>query len=443
MGRRPLTLSLIREEGLESVEVPKLELWARGEGTEARCSLGLEPVTVGSAPDCTLRLLDSRVSRRHCELRLSPEGLRLRDLDSKNGTWVSGVSVLEAWLSPGTRFVIGETELEVTDSGESERLPLASTARFGDALGASLPMRVLFGQLERLAGGNDPLLLLGQSGSGKGVLARAIHSRSPRANGPFVVFDCGAVSPSLIESALFGHERGAFTGAIEPRAGVFEEAHQGTLLLDEIGELALEQQPRLLRVLEARTIRRLGGGSERPADVRVISATHRPLRELCASGAFREDLYHRLAAFELTVPPLRERGDDVLLLAEQFLAELTPPRALSDLPPNTGALLRSHDWPGNVRELRNTLSRLALFPELGRAALEGGGRRKNPLWQLPLREARELAIADFERRYLEERLAIAEGNVSRAAAQIGVSRQHLHLLLARHGLRSKEDDALG
>ncbi|XYI04055.1 sigma-54 interaction domain-containing protein [Sorangium sp. So ce1128] len=289
---------------------------------------------------------------------------------------------------------------------------------------------------------SETILLLGESGTGKEVLARAIHAASPRSGGPFVVFDCSAVAPNLIEAELFGYTKGAFTGAQTARAGLLEEASGGTLFLDEIGELPIDLQPKLLRALEARQVRRVGAAAYTSFDARVIAATHRDLQGRIASGTFRADLYYRLAVVEAVVPPLRERKEDIPLLVERFLAAQVPPRSIADLPPNALELLRGHHWPGNVRELRNTVARLVLFPHLAEEAIVKVAPRPSDMGvgqfaALPLREARDMVVEQFERTFIAMKLRDHGGNVARAAASMGVSRQLVHRLMERYGIRSK------
>jgi DNA-binding NtrC family response regulator len=329
--------------------------------------------------------------------------------------------------------------------------------RFGDAIGQSQVMRTLFARLARAATTEQTLLLLGESGTGKEVLARAIHDHSPRRSGPFVVLDCSAVSANLLESELFGYARGAFTGAVGARAGLLEEASGGTLFIDEIGELQLDLQPKLLRALETRQIRRLGANDWRPFDARVVAATHRNLHARANNGAFRQDLYYRLAVVEVHVPALRERRDDIPALIERFLAAYDPPHTLADLPPSALSRLMAHSFPGNVRELRNAVARLVLYSELpeicdlGLASPQPSGEAAKlteapaagelehfaPLLQLPLPAARELVMEQFERRYVAAKLAQHGGNISRAAQAMGVSRQLVHRVLDRYGMKAK------
>jgi DNA-binding NtrC family response regulator len=428
-------------------------------GAVVEARLELRPLVVGTALDCDLVVVDPRVSRRHCEIALTPQGIALRDLGSKNGTLVGKVAIREALLPPDVAVTLGGSELVVRRAGAPTRVPMSTEASFGGALGQSYLMRALFARLARAAATEQTLLLLGESGTGKEVLARGIHDESPRSAGPFVVLDCGAITANLVESEIFGYARGAFTGAAGARAGLLEEANGGTLFIDEIGELPLDLQPKLLRVLEARQVRRLGSNEWKAFDARVVAATHRDLRARVADGSFRQDLYYRIAVVELRVPPLRERREDIPALVERFLAAHDPPRTLEDLPPHALSLLAAHDFPGNVRELRNLVARLVLFPDLGldlpaspggdeaapspsraqatAAAPDGEAERLSPLTTLPLPAAREMVMERFERGYLAAKLSQHGGNISRAADAMGVSRQLVHRLLDRYGMRAK------
>ncbi len=435
-----VTLTLRREKGRERLLLPRAELLlTAASGPPLRVPLGMSPVRVGSAQECEIVCLDAGVSRQHCEVALHERGVLLRDLGSKNGTFVGEVQVETAWLKPGLVARVGEARLEVVVcSGEPRRVDLSATPRFGEALGLSAPMRALFAQLERVAPTRESVVLLGESGTGKEILARALHEASPRARGPFVAVDCGAIASSLAESELFGHVRGAFSGAQTHRTGLLVAAHGGTLFLDEIGELPLDLQPKLLRVLEIGEVRALGANTYQKVDLRVIAASHRNLKGLAVEQRFREDLYYRLAVVELRVPSLRERKEDIPLLVESFLAGRDPPRTLADLPHNALELLQAHTWPGNVRELRNAVARLLLLPLDGlhaRASLESARPDRPGLLDLPLREARELVVAEFERNYLAAQLERHHGNGAAAAKAMGVSRQLVHRLLCQHGLK--------
>jgi DNA-binding NtrC family response regulator len=318
-----------------------------------------------------------------------------------------------------------------------------------EIVGRSPAIRALRRELEQLAATEVTLLVQGETGTGKELVAEWVHQHSPRSHGPFVVFDCGAVAPSLIESDLFGHLRGAFTGATTSRTGVFEEAHGGTLFLDEIGELPRDLQPKLLRLLERRETRRVGATRPELFDVRVITATNRDLAREVQRGSFREDLYYRIAGARLVLPSLRDRLEDLPLLVDRFLRGDPQQRRCSDLPPQLWRRLRAHRWPGNVRELRNVVQCFMVSPDRATDALESSGpfdlAPTPPLLANetspspagapgPLRAARRRAMEEFERRYLEELLAATEGNVTRAAALSEVSRQMLHRMIRRHRL---------
>jgi transcriptional regulator with GAF, ATPase, and Fis domain len=316
-------------------------------------------------------------------------------------------------------------------------------------VGRSLAMRRLAAQIERVAPTPACVLIRGETGTGKDVVAQLIHQQSTRRNGPFVVIDCSALSPTLAESELFGHERGAFTGAQGARAGLFEDANGGTVFLDELGELPKELQPKLLRVLEQRLVRRVGSTRQTPIDVRVICATHRDLREEVAAGRFREDLYYRVAAISLEVPSLRSRLEDLPLLVEHFIRQEGSPVSLDEIPEGTWRALEEHAWPGNVRELRNVVQRLMLTPaqpfcddprvteqverEAPRMHESGIVPRAAVMDTLqPLRSARREYMRQFERDYLARVLEATEHNVTRAAKMAGVSRQMIQRMMSKH-----------
>jgi two-component system, NtrC family, response regulator GlrR len=443
-----------------SVLVPNIRITlASPPRPDVSATLGLEPFVLGSGVGSDFIVADRQVSRRHCELKLTPRGIVLRDLGSKNGTFIDHVPIIEAILDFGRVARIGNSQFKASTMGSPSVVPLSMGGRFGEAVGNSIVMRALFAKLERASATSETILLLGESGTGKEVLARAVHDASPRRNGPFVVLDCGAVTPSLLEAELFGHTRGAFTGAATARVGLLEEAGHGTLFIDEIGEMPLELQPKLLRALEAREIRRVGSTEARPLHARVIAATHRNLRANIANGSFREDLYYRLAVVEMHVPALRDRKEDIPLLVEHLLQKQQPGIRASAFPQHAMNLLMAHDWPGNVRELRNVVTRLLLFPDLVGDIFDNMGRRiadRGPpsppsdshgnvqaLLKLSLKEMREVALEQIEARYLAEKQRLHRFNISRMAEDIGVSRTLLYRLLERHGLRPKSDDGQG
>lgn len=298
-------------------------------------------------------------------------------------------------------------------------------------------MLQLFACLTRIAPSELSVLIEGETGTGKELVAESLHRASARAAGPFIVFDCSSVAPTLVESELFGHERGSFTGAVAARSGVFELAQGGTLMMDELGELPKDLQPKLLRVLEKREVRRVGGSQAIPIDIRLIAATNRNLRAEVKRGAFREDLYFRVAGAHVQVPPLRERVGDLRSLVEKFLAEAEPARSLAEVPPEVWASFESYGWPGNVRELRNAVQRMLVTPE---RALELAGPEpqeqaaQSTVEFRSLRAARREASDRFEREYLHALLRRAGGNITVAAALAQVSRQAIHKLITKHRL---------
>ena len=426
--------------GQDWVDLPALTLVARRGGLEvAEVDLGLESITVGTDESCTLCLKDSHVSRLHARIGFDDGRLVVTDLGSRNGTYMGATRLLSALWLPGQTVTVGDTSLSLREGTQgSRRVALSKAASFGQAVGATLAMRSLFSQAERAAKSDETLLCLGESGTGKEVLARAIHERSARKGGPFVVFDCGAQGTELIDSTLFGHVKGAFTGAVRDRDGVFVQADGGTLFLDEIGELPLDAQSHLLRALETRVVIPVGGQTQTKVDVRIIAATHRDLRAQVALKAFRADLLFRLSVVELHLPPLRERKSDIPLLCEQLLSQASPPRTLSDLPPHALPLLQSHHWPGNVRELRHLLARLVLLPDADLSHLGKNAPKASTAASpdLPLREARENVVEEFERSYLSALLKRERGDLARVAARAGVAESYLARLLSRHGLNA-------
>ena len=409
-------------------------------GEEVRFESMSDRCTVGVHERNDLVLADPTVSRFHAELQIRAEGPYLRDVGSRNGTFVDGVRVDGAWLRDGSTLRIGKTKLTFRVLRGQNRVKVSARDHFGTMYGTSLAMRRLFALLEKVAPSDATVLLTGETGTGKEEAALSLHGQSRRAEGPFQTLDCAAIPASLLESELFGHEEGAFTGATASRQGVFEAAHGGTLFLDEIGELPLNMQPALLRVLEAREVRRVGANQRRPVDVRVVAATHRDLREEVSAGRFREDLYYRLAVFTVFIPPLRDRPEDIVGLADVLLARLGLERP--EIDEALGGTLKTEllrgQWRGNVRELRNYLSRFAVLGEASELGPPAAGAASSSVpvdARLSYADARTRAVEVFEKEYAEALLHLHDGNVSAAARAAGMARPYLHRLLRKHGLR--------
>jgi len=391
---------------------------------------------VGSHANNDLALTDKGVSRYHLELQLRADGLLVTDVGSTNGTFQGSARIQSIVLVGPARLRLGNvTELDVRPDDVEVAVAEFAGDRFGNAIGAAPSMRELFALLDRVAPTEATVLLQGETGTGKELLADAIHRRSPRAGGPFVVVDCGALPRDLIGSELFGHARGAFTGAAGPKRGLVEEADGGTLFLDEVGELPLDLQPQLLRVLEKREVRPIGETKPRKVSIRVVAATHVDLAAAVRAGAFREDLYFRLAVVRATVPPLRKRKEDVPLLVRAILDELG--RSDFVVPPHVLAKLQAHDWPGNVRELRNvvegSLSLTGAEVPLPTADAAPGALAKDVL-DKPFKEAKGLLVEAFEREYLTHLLDRHRGNISRAAQEAGIDRNYIHRLVKKYGI---------
>jgi DNA-binding NtrC family response regulator len=407
--------------------------------------------TVGRHPTNDLVLDDPRVSATHLELERRDEGrLLVQDLRTTNGTFIGPHRVLEAELGPGALLRLGESSirLEIDDRAEPEQG--SEAARFGGLLGASPEMRELFATLARVAPTPLTVLVQGETGTGKEELGRAIHASSARREGPFVVLDVANIPGTLAETLLFGHEQGAFAGADARHEGAFERAHGGTLFVNDVGELPLDLQQRLLRVLETGAIARVGGAEPVGVDFRLVAATPRDLRAEIDAGRFREDLFYRLAEARVFLPPLRARPADIPLLARHFLDELgTPDRPLS-ISDEALASLSRRRWPGNVRELRSVVARAAALSADGAIAEadlagEGFGFRGSVAEREPLdlagtfAEAKGRAVERFEAAYLELLLRRCGGNLSKASRQADIARNHLRALLKKRGLYDPGD----
>lgn len=320
-------------------------------------SLGLPNVRIGSSPDNDVVLTDRAVSRRHAEIHMTPNGLLLRDLGSTNGTFINGVQITEAYIPSDAECKLGYSQLLIRQRTEERKVAVPRQDHLGELVGSSERMRELYGLIRAVAPTPTTVHLNGESGSGKELVARTLHTFSGRP-GPFVVFDASVTDPEMVRNDLFGHIKGAFTGATGSREGAFRQAHTGTLFIDEIGELPLDLQPRLLRVLEAREVTPIGADRSVRVDVRVITATHRDLAAMVRAGAFRADLFYRLSVVPIDLPSLREIREDIPLITQHLCQQLQLHCRISAA---AMAALQSYPWPGNVRELRNVLERAAVM----------------------------------------------------------------------------------
>jgi two-component system, NtrC family, response regulator GlrR len=401
-------------------------------------------LSVGSADDASLRLTDPYVSRYHVEVEGDDDGVVIRDLGSRNGTRAGALTVREVTSRTEVELELGRSKLRVIPGDGKVEVPLSVAGSFGSLVGASRPMREVYATLERAAPSTVPVLITGESGTGKELAARSLHAASARARGPFEVIDCGAMPPTLIEAELFGYERGAFTGARGEHAGAFERADKGTVFLDELGELPLELQPRLLRALGEGEVRRIGATHSRKVDVRVVAATNRDLRREVNDKRFRLDLYYRLAVVKVQMPSLRDRLDDLPALVAHLATAIERERAVKAdgaLDDTFWAALRQHHWPGNVRELRNYLEQWLVLrtpPTLDAPVDDQGDGHFASLMALPLREAKQALTDRFERAYLQRLLEDTQGNVAEAARRAGVDRVTIFRGIRRYGLREEE-----
>jgi two-component system, NtrC family, response regulator GlrR len=442
LGDADATIRVVPQSGYRlAPTVRRFRLINEADQTPHECLLGR--CQLGSHAGAEVQLTDPTVSRFHCEVVIEGQRALVKDLGSTNGTFIDGVRVKEGYLKHGAVLQVGNTRLRFELDDKVSALPVSQLPHFGELVGNSSAMRQAFSLLEKAAKTDATVLLEGETGTGKSKAALGLHGAGARKQGPFLVVDCGALPPTLLEAELFGHEKGAFTGAASKRLGVFEEASGGTVFLDEIGELPLELQPRLLRVLEDKQVRRLGQNQWTPVDVRIVAATHRDLRASVNAGTFRSDLYFRLAVVRVTLPPLREHPEDLGELATKVLHELgaTARSHPALFTPEFTATLKAAAWPGNVRELRNHLERCIVFetPEVpGQEAVVTNPGATADVTRGPLVEARKKAIERFERSYLEALLERHHGKVSQAAVEADVDRVSLYRLMRKHGLKPEE-----
>jgi DNA-binding NtrC family response regulator len=417
-------------------------------------------IRIGSVTDNDLVIQDPAVSRYHLEVKKQKGEYIIVDNNSTNGTFVGALRVKEATIRHRGEIHVGDSSLLFEPIDTEFVVEPSGAERCDDLVGRSLPMREIYTVIERVAPTELTILVTGETGTGKELVARALHKKSRRQGGPFVTLDCSALPPTLIESALFGHEKGAFTGADQAYAGVFERADGGTLFLDELGELPLELQPKLLRALERGEIQRLRGDKTIRVNVRVIGATNRDLHKMVQEGRFRGDLYYRLAVIRIQIPALREREEDFPLIVEEFFRrygnelEATGAKA-KRIGAGALAALERYNWPGNVRELMNVLRRAAVFAggeeiTMGELPEEITGNKapirarspsspmSMPDASVPFKDAKAKVLDAFERQYLQDLLLRHKQNISKAAREAGIDRRHLYRLLDKYEIEVKD-----
>lgn len=433
------------------------------DGNTAEYIFDQPSVTLGAMDDNDLVIDDDTISRYHCRIFQDEDSYLIEDMGSTNGSFVNRVRIKEAYLKPGCTVSIGKSDLRFESLDERVEIHPANREKFGSIVGKSVRMREIFGILEKIAPSGATVIIEGETGTGKEVVARTIHEQSHRANNSFVVFDCGAVPENLIESELFGHEKGSFTGAMMARQGLFEVAQDGSIFLDELGELSLDLQPKLLRALEQREIRRVGSNKNIKVDVRVIAATNRNLEDEVKAGRFRQDLFYRLSVVRLILPPLRERKEDIPLLAKHFLATGAFNRSASGgvnikgLSRDAMDALMNYHWPGNVRELLNVIERACAYCDgesvqtddlpghisgvrILRRRKKPEGPTANPQvekgLEKPFKEAKEMWVSSFERDYILNLLKKNSYNISHAAREADIDRKYFRKLMKKYEIDS-------
>ncbi len=417
----------------------------KGPDRGEQVALSDKPVTFGSGPACDLVLSDKTVSRRHAMALLEGSEVMVRDLASTNGTYIEGSRFKEITVGFGAEIKLGRTVVKFLPDEEVVEPKATEDEAFGQLVGRDTKMRRMFTLLSDISPTDATVLIEGETGTGKELIAEEIHNHSKRKSGPIVVFDCGAVPRELIESALFGHVKGSFTGAVQDRKGAFAEANGGTIFLDEIGELPIDMQPALLRALDKRAVRKVGANVYEKVDVRVVAATNRDLRDEVAKKAFREDLYYRLAVIRVHLPPLRERGQDITLLIEHFVRTFGGEKGLK-ISPEDVQRLKAHSWPGNVRELRNVIERACVLSKGDTLNLDDVFNQESPQQSalgirtdLPFKEAKGQLVELFEREYILDLMKRHKMNLSAAAREAQIDRKHLRELIRKYGLDPRGD----
>ncbi|MCB0272423.1 MAG: sigma 54-interacting transcriptional regulator [Bdellovibrionales bacterium] len=453
------------DDHVTTLTLPKSECVVETTGLPSKTyTISRDTIRIGTASNNDIVIEDETVSRNHAEIIKDKQGYLIRDLGSTNGTFVGNVQIKEVYISAKSTIRVGQSKIRFHAQDEHLDIYPSSKSKFGSLIGQSMEMRKIFGILEKVAPTNVTVVIGGETGTGKELVARAIHENSKRNKNNIVIFDCGAVAENLIESELFGHEKGAFTGATNARQGAFELADNGTIFLDEIGELSLDLQPKLLRVLETGEIKRVGADRPKKVNVRVVCATHRNLKDMVAKGLFREDLYFRLTVVHVYLPPLRKRKEDVSMLVEHFFESAKQTvggsSKIQGISPDVMEVLENHHWPGNIRELKNAIDRAYSFcdsdmieishlPEY----LQGipmpssidNGEDTSPLSSapdvsMPFKDAKEKWIENFEKDYLIKLLKKNDLNISQAAKEAGIDRKSVQRLLKKYNLNVKDID---
>ncbi len=463
---------------LATLRVRKCTLTVEDESGRSRdYTFDKEEVRIGAMDDNDVVLRDETVSRYHCKIVQEDTGYVLVDQHSTNGTFIDKVRIREAFLRPGCMVGCGTSQLKFAAKDEQVEISPSASDRCGDLIGGNAAMRQIYSIIEKIAPTATTVVVEGETGTGKEVVAQSIHKLSNRGKGPLIVFDCGAVPPNLIESELFGHEKGSFTGAVMTRQGLFEMADGGTLFLDELGELPLDLQPKLLRALEQREVRRVGSAKPIKVDVRIIAATNRDLEEEVRAGRFRQDLFYRLSVVRLYLPSLRERVDDIPALVDHFLRKGHYNRhpdgtqRISGISQDAMDCLQRYNWPGNVRELVNVVERAVSFcdsetltpddlPEHVRTGVPmqiGASARERPApaasevflaraaapprppadlvsGDVTFKDAKEKWVSSFERDYIVSLLKRHGGNISHAAREADIDRKYFRKLMKKYDI---------
>ncbi len=454
--------------GAPTVTLRRCRIIVTRKGEQQEHVFERDNLLIGASEDNDLCIDDETVSRQHCRIRLEGDEYVIQDLGSTNGTFVNGVRIKEAYLAQDCRVFLGKSEMRFQPVDERLRVVPSNSDRMGEMIGRHAKMREIYAILEKIAPTDATIVVEGETGTGKEVVARTVHQESKRREGPFMVFDCGAVPANLIESELFGHEKGAFTGAVSTRQGVFEMAHGGTVFLDELGELALDLQPKLLRVLEQREVKRVGGQKPIKVDVRVVAATNRDLEDEVRGGRFREDLFYRLSVVRLKLPPLRDRTEDIALLIQHFLKsgnfnrDRGGEQKVRSISPSSMARLLEYGWPGNVRELHNVVERAVSFAESTVIESEDLphhiSHNEQPIAVIPedtqvdalksqspsinlggtFKNAKEQWVTEFEKDYITHLLQRNNNNISHAAREADIDRKYFRKLMKKYGIGSYE-----